>query len=121
MKYLVILLLCCATTARAQEAKTFKKPVYPDFYLTPNPYIIDTGAVRKLNDKFYIGSARQDRMPILLPYGTGKRMLNAGNNKENTDQMPNLWNKPQPDSTTRQPHSYKRPLYYEPGPLLSTR
>lgn len=116
MKYLILLLFCCTTKAQAQEAKTLKNPAYPDLYVTPNSEIIDTGSIRKLNDKFYTGAARQDRMPVLIPYRTGKSIANAGKGIGRIDRMPNLWNKPK-DRTVRHQSFYKRPLYYDTAPL----
>lgn len=121
MKYLIIAMLCCTTAARGQEATTPKKPAHLNLYSIPNLYIIDTTTIKKLNDKFYAGIARQDRMPVLLPYGTGKPILNAGKDINRTGRMPNLWNKPQKDSTTRDQRLYKRPLYYDVIPSLSAR
>ncbi|WP_143019834.1 hypothetical protein [Niabella drilacis] len=60
-------------------------------------------------------------MPVLLPYGAGKKMLNVGKGMGKTDRMPNLWNKPGRDSNTGNQPFYIRPLYYYPAPLLSAR
>ncbi|MBO9595888.1 MAG: hypothetical protein J7599_23495 [Niabella sp.] len=92
-----------------------------NLYLTPNPYIIDTARIKKINDKFYAGVARQDRMPVLLPYGTGKPMPNTGKGMNQADRMPNLWNKPQKDSSIRDQGFYKRPLHYDTIPSLTAR
>ncbi|MCF3107901.1 hypothetical protein LL912_03835 [Niabella sp. CC-SYL272] len=120
MNYLIIIVLaCCATAARAQGTTMPVKPADLKLYSRPDPYIIDTTTIKRLNEKFYTGLARQDRMPVLLPYGTGKPIANAGKGMNRTDRMPNLWNKPQPDSTAPGQHFYKRPLYYSQAPSLS--
>gem|GEM_PF-5104523 len=112
MKYLIITLLCCSTAvARAQQPA---KPASPELYLRPNPDIVDTAGIKKLDEKFYIGLARQDRMPVLLPYGAGKGITNPGAGVKPMDRMPNLWNKRQPDSNTRYRSLYIRPLYHYP-------
>ncbi|WP_018628282.1 hypothetical protein [Niabella aurantiaca] len=103
MKLLIIVLLLGSIPVQAQKVQKFKKPVYPGLYLVPDANIIDTTSVTKLNDKFYVGKARQDRMPVLLPFGTGKSIANAGTGLDKKGRMPNLWNQSQQDSMIRRP------------------
>ncbi|MGJ7033705.1 hypothetical protein [Niabella hirudinis] len=122
MKYFILILCCCyCIAARAQDTLNLKRPSYLNLYSIPNPDIIDTSSIVKLNNKFYIAESRQDRMPVLLPSGTGKKMLNAGGGMHKTDRMPNLWDKPGGDGNKRIQPLYIRPLYYYSTPSLLAR
>lgn len=111
MKYFILALLCCGFMAsQAQKLVLPPKPAYPKLYLNPNPDIIDTANIKRLNDKFYTGKTRQDHMPVLLPYGTGKQITNTGTGMDTTGRIPNLWNKRQQDSTPAYGDLYMRPL-----------
>ncbi|AHF17219.1 hypothetical protein [Niabella soli] len=100
MKYLVFVILLAGNSQFSfgqTPVLLLNSPSYK-FPTSPNPDVIDTASIKKLNDKFYIGNAKLDNMPVLLPYGTKKTMPNPGRAVRPPENMPNFWEKPSIDS-----------------------
>lgn len=137
MKYLIFVTLLAASkqfSFAQAPALLLSTPSYK-YHEGPNPDVIDTSSIKKLNDAFYTATARLDHMPVLLPYGVRKNMPNPGRAMQPPENMPNLWERPASDTIRktqrnplhrfyRMPDSsgiYKNPDYRKKiAPLRST-
>ncbi|ANH81000.1 hypothetical protein A8C56_08425 [Niabella ginsenosidivorans] len=103
----VILILLSAGASFAQPGAAPAVPKYPSAYTGPNPDVVDTSNIIKLNDKFYAARAKLDHMPVLLPGKTTRQMPNSGRNMAPPEKMPNAWPNSRPDTLTKK---YNNPL-----------
>ena len=113
MKKLVslVLILFCAQASFAQLNSIIISPGHPKSSALPNPYVIDTSSIKKINGNFYAGTAWLDHMPVLLPGKTTRQMPNSGKNMTAPEKMPIAWQGSRPDSITPK---YKRNLLLVP-------
>ncbi|MBO9618616.1 MAG: hypothetical protein J7539_06210 [Niabella sp.] len=120
MKYLAfvtILAVYCSFTFGQTHVLLLSTPSYK-YHSEPNPDVIDTSSIKKLNDKFYLGKARLDNMPVLLPHNEKRNMPNPGLKVLPPEHMPNFWGKPEadPDKTIRENKPYR--FYHLPDSTL---
>ena len=110
MKLLLSIIIAIAVFSSA-TAQTTLPPLRLDHYPTgPNPDVIDTAGIKKLNENFLIAKARQDHMPVLLAHGEKNTLPNLGKNLRKREGIPNAWKAPRRDTIKNQ-LNYRYPLF----------